>query len=748
MPGTMQSAGTPASRAATGLVAVDGKRFPLRSVELRAAAAAGWARTTLEQHYENPHAEPLEVEYLLPLPADGVVVAYSFRLGERAVTGRIEKREEARRRYANALVEGRTAGLLEQQRADTFTQKLGNLPAGAAVSVRIEVLQPLAYLPRASAAAQWEYRFPTVVGVRYVGAPGDVSDAEALFAPRAEPASLPVRVSASFELADGAPESLAVESPSHELRVAAKGLELAENARLDRDLVLRWNASALDVAARLFEGAGLEGDDGRYAALTITPPAQAQRAFSRDLTVLIDASGSMSGAPLESAKSVVLELLRSLAEGDRFELLAFADEPRSLTKGLCDARPSSIDDAIDALKELRAGGGTEMASAVTRALEPLRSDAQRQVVLVTDGYIGAEAQVVERIARKLPAGSRVHCVGVGSSPCRALTRGAARAGRGVELIVTNEGDAKGVAESLVRATARPVLTEIRVEGPGLAGLAPAKPRDVFAGEPLRLLVELAPGAESVVLSGNAPGSAERWSSRVRVETPSAKLPLGAAFGRELVADIESGAVTDATAARIEQLGLRHRIVTSRTSLVAVTEDVTVDPTNPRRFERLAVEVPFEVSAEGVGFVQSSMAVAGETMFFERMPARSLGRLVLQSPVYSVDVESIRPRQLTGRIVSRRGRELVLEFASSDRDVLVPSPGDALVLVREDGSKLKLELDPKSSTRPGRVAKGLVVRLVLRLPWLRKPLGESFEVRWSIGGEQFSVYVDAEEFPTP
>ena len=177
------------------------------------------------------------------------------------------------------------------------------------MSVRIEVLQPLAYLPRASAAAQWEYRFPTVVGVRYVGAPGDVSDAEALFAPRAEPASLPVRVSASFELADGAPESLAVESPSHELRVAAKGLELAENARLDRDLVLRWNASALDVAARLFEGAGLEGDDGRYAALTITPPAQAQRAFSRDLTVLIDASGSMSGAPLESAKSVVLELL-------------------------------------------------------------------------------------------------------------------------------------------------------------------------------------------------------------------------------------------------------------------------------------------------------------------------------------------------------------------------------------------------------------------------------------------------------
>jgi hypothetical protein len=52
------------------------------------------------------------------------------------------KREEAREEYRKALFEGRTAALLEQERADTFSQKLGSLPPGETADVEIEVLQP------------------------------------------------------------------------------------------------------------------------------------------------------------------------------------------------------------------------------------------------------------------------------------------------------------------------------------------------------------------------------------------------------------------------------------------------------------------------------------------------------------------------------------------------------------------------------------------------------------------------------
>jgi hypothetical protein len=121
----MPSAAFRTERAATGLVAVDGRTFPLTSTRLRGRAAGGVAFTTLSQEYANPHAEPLEVLYTLPLPADGAVIGYTIRLGARVVRGEIERREAARDRYLRALEEGRTAGLLEQERADTFTQTLG-----------------------------------------------------------------------------------------------------------------------------------------------------------------------------------------------------------------------------------------------------------------------------------------------------------------------------------------------------------------------------------------------------------------------------------------------------------------------------------------------------------------------------------------------------------------------------------------------------------------------------------------------
>src|SRR5207249_11383631 len=120
--------------------------------------------------------------------------------------------------YRKALEEGRTAGLLDQDRADTFTQTLGNLPPGERVRVEIEVLHPLAFLPGAASPGpgpEWEYRFPTVVGVRYEGAPGRVPDAERLESPRAAAAGTPVRLEAEIFSADAVPEMWSPRSPSH-----------------------------------------------------------------------------------------------------------------------------------------------------------------------------------------------------------------------------------------------------------------------------------------------------------------------------------------------------------------------------------------------------------------------------------------------------------------------------------------------------------------------------------------------------
>ena len=71
------------------LVAADGRELTLQQVHLDAEAGAGLARTRVRQTFTNRFAEPLEVTYQLPLPADGAVVDFAFVLDDRRVRGRV-----------------------------------------------------------------------------------------------------------------------------------------------------------------------------------------------------------------------------------------------------------------------------------------------------------------------------------------------------------------------------------------------------------------------------------------------------------------------------------------------------------------------------------------------------------------------------------------------------------------------------------------------------------------------------------
>jgi Ca-activated chloride channel homolog len=771
--------------ARAGLVSVDGQAYPLESAAVDARAEGGMALTTLRQRFRNPHNEALEVLYALPLPADGAVLGYEIQVGERRIVGEVRSRDEAQAAYREALYEGRTAGLLEEERADTFTQRLGNIPGKTPVEVEIRVLHPLGFR-EGGAAAEWEYRFPTALSVRYMGAPGRVKDPEKLHPDRAAE-GIPTRLSLDLHLGD-ATGAEGIHSPSHRIRTGpGRGplhetgqgarVSLAESSRLDRDVVVRWPALGRGLETRIVEGEGLEGDDGRYALLTLLPPGAPEAVMRRDLTVLVDASGSMHGPPLAVAKELISDLLGSLDPGDRFELLAFSTSVERLTREPVHATPAAIRRALGRLEALTAGGGTEMQSALQAALRPLRQDAQRQVILVTDGYIAFEEEVLREAARSLPEGVRIHVVGVGSAPNRTLTRGLTRAGRGRELFVGEGADARETARLLRNATAGPVLTELSVGGSAVRAMAPARPHDVLAGRPALLTLELAAEGGAVEVTGRLPwaeepwwwsvqvppvddGVADRGAAEALVPTP---LPLGALHGRERVADLElelaAGADRSRIEKRIEACGLRHRIVTRRTSLVAMAEEPSVDPREPRRRERLAVELPAGVSAEGVGLVREARAhfMRGPALSkslplanLDASPSGPVGELVEErSSLYDAframprRRRPFRPRKRVpptqepdemiirdAEVLHRTPHLLAVEFE-------VPFEGCSLppqtVTVRlEDGREVEAEVDPWGSTEGTHLPAGVRVRLALRAPggfaW---PQVDRVDLKWSV-----------------
>jgi Ca-activated chloride channel homolog len=132
--------------AGSRLVSTSGRSLPLLGTDLTADARGGIARVTLEQRFHNPHAEPLAVTYSLPLPSDGAVSGFAFRIGARRVVGEIDRKRAARERYEQALVDGKSAAILEQDRSSLFTQEIGNIPPGEEVIVEVSVDQRLRWL--------------------------------------------------------------------------------------------------------------------------------------------------------------------------------------------------------------------------------------------------------------------------------------------------------------------------------------------------------------------------------------------------------------------------------------------------------------------------------------------------------------------------------------------------------------------------------------------------------------------------
>ncbi len=99
------------------------------------------------------------------------------------------------------------------------------------------------------------------------------------------------------------------------------------------------------------------------------------------LGVVLDVSGSMTGDRLEIARAATSDLLDQLKRGDRFAIVAFADQIARV-----DRPGASVADATTALELIRAGGGTALVDGLYAGI--LQSDqgpGPKLLVLMTDG---------------------------------------------------------------------------------------------------------------------------------------------------------------------------------------------------------------------------------------------------------------------------------------------------------------------------------------------------------------------------
>ncbi len=389
--------------------------FPLVRTDARMEVSAGVIGATVTQRFQNSFSERIEAVYVFPLPVDAAVDHMEMRVGPRVLRAEIARRDEARQRYDQARDEGRRAALLEQERPNIFTFSVANIDPGTAVDVTLH------YFARARYDhGEWELAFPMVVGPRYI--PGSVSDAARISPTYVPPGTrsghsvaLSVRVQAGAAITDIGSSTHAVITAREAEGVATVSLREADEIP-NRDFVLRWTTS-LPTMQTSFLSHRADITRPGYFALTLEPRRDAPDAevTPRELVFLLDTSGSMQGAPLNAVKTAVEHCLRRMHPRDTFTVIDFADTASGLSGRPLANNPANVTRALAYLAGLRASGGTNQLDGIHAALAlPGESGRVRNVVFMTDGYIGNETEVLG-LTRREVGSARIFAFGVGSS---------------------------------------------------------------------------------------------------------------------------------------------------------------------------------------------------------------------------------------------------------------------------------------------------------------------------------------------
>jgi len=311
-------------------------------------------------------------------------------------------------------------------------------------------------------------------------------------------------------------------SPTHELRVTDRGARREVTAVGDAPQVtvllpLRRTSSA-SVAMLPYAPSGEEG----FALITVTPPAIAARTTPRDLTFVVDVSGSMRGQKMEQARAAGRQMLASLGSQDRFRIIDFSTDVRTFGNGFTTATRRNIDEANRYLDDLRPEGSTNISGALEEALDAPTDEARMPIVFfVTDGEPTVGERNADRIAAlasRVRGRARVFTFGVGADVNAALVEQLAVDGRGTAQFVRPDESVERAVSLVATRITSPIVTDVRVraEGVRLTKLHPSLPTDIFAGQDLVLFARYSgDGNGRIVVEGRTANGPVTWTEQVR-----------------------------------------------------------------------------------------------------------------------------------------------------------------------------------------------------------------------------------------
>ncbi|MEM7515792.1 MAG: VIT domain-containing protein, partial [Planctomycetota bacterium] len=406
------------------------------------------ATTEIEVRLTNTSRRQVEGVVLLPVPSGAAVSGFDFEGAAAEPQATLLPKEEARRTYDDIVRRLKDPALLEFAGFELLRSSVFPVPANGTQRVRITYTQiceqdgdRIDYvLPRSESLQQ---KTPWDIQVTLRGR----TNAGAIYSP-------------SHELAE-------VVRPASQVGPTLVSVSPTA-ATTPGSFRLSWipELAQDQVQATLYAYPDPEVGGGFFLLLAGVPARLADRDKipPREVTLVIDRSGSMRGGKLDQAVAAALQVIEGLKDGERFNLIDYSNQAALFASGPVEKNAASITSARTYLDSLRPTGGTNIKDAIVEALRQKPTPGSVPIVLfLTDGLptVGtrSESAIGAAVREANEAGRRVFTFGVGSDVNAPLLDRISEDTRGFTTYVDPGQDVELAVDRVFRRLSGPVLAE-------------------------------------------------------------------------------------------------------------------------------------------------------------------------------------------------------------------------------------------------------------------------------------------------
>jgi len=551
---------------------------------------SGYAITTVEQTFFNPHAQDLEAIYSFPVPEKGTVSEFTVWIDGKPVSGEVLEKKQARQVYETEKQAGRDAGLTEKNGYKTFDISVSPVRAGDETRIRFQYMQAahvdtgigryvypleeggvdeqkLAFWT-ANESVKEQFSFKLILRTAY--------PIDALRMPNQAQALISQSGPGEWQLELGS-------SNQNTSEEAGTSINTNQSAfTLDKDLAVYWRHKAGLPGSVDLTTYKAEGQSKGTFMLTITPGDDLKPVSEgSDWIFVLDTSGSMHGKYTSLAHGVQQALGKMRAE-DRFRIITFDDSAQELTSGYVNATPEMITHYSNIVAAVKPGNSTNLYAGLKKGLRGIEADRTSAIILVTDGVANVGETKQRKFIQLLEKKDiRLFTFIMGNSANRPLLDAITRKSNGFTSSISNSDDIVGKILEAVGKVSHQALhgVEFSITGARVNDITPKEIGSLYRGQQLILFGHyFGEGDAQISLRGKISGEKKEYRTHVNFPAldkghPELERLWAYATIEGLNEEIQDfGEDADMKQAIID-IATEYSLVTDYTSMVVVRDEV-------------------------------------------------------------------------------------------------------------------------------------------------------------------------------